>query len=182
MIGIDRAGGTSPAIMALSWRTVSSDWLSIAGGQRADIWRRDHVRQLGRSGDGIWSSARPTSIAALAIQFSRNAASSTRLPRDRLMKACGCMRPSAARPIRFSVCSLATARQTTKSDRTSRSSSGQPRLRARQLTAPQDWKTSPARLPRITGDALAGIAARHVGEFTFEGRGEREAIAPFHFG
>ena len=34
-----------------------------------------------------------------------------------MKKACGCIRASAACPIRFSVCSLAMARQTTKSER-----------------------------------------------------------------
>ncbi len=72
-------------------RTVSSAWLSIAGGVSPPIC--GVAMTFGNfvsSGDGIWSGARPTSIAAPAIRFSRNAAasaaSSTRLPRDRLMK------------------------------------------------------------------------------------------------
>ena len=36
--------------------------------QAADVRRRDHVRQPGERGDGIWSGARPTSMAQPAIR------------------------------------------------------------------------------------------------------------------
>src|ERR1700716_1782286 len=36
--------------------------------------------------------------------------------------------------------------------------------------------------PRVARNALAGIGPGHVGEFAFEGRGEREAVEPFDFG
>ena len=59
----------------------------------------------------------------LASSAAASAGSSTRLPRERLMKnAVGFMRAKAEAFMRFSVSSVATARQTTKSDRARRSS------------------------------------------------------------
>ena len=58
--------------MASTCRTVSSDWLSIAGGVRPPICGVAMTfGSFANSGDGIWSSARPTSIAAPAMRFSR---------------------------------------------------------------------------------------------------------------
>ncbi len=81
------------------------------------------------AGEGIWSAARPTSMAAPAMRRASSArasaASSTRLPRDTLMKnAVGFMRAKAASFIRFSVASVATARQTTKSASANKVSNG----------------------------------------------------------
>ena len=61
-------------------RTVSSDWLSIAGGVSPPICGVAMTfGSFASSGVGIWSSARPTSIAAPAMRFSRNAADKRRL-------------------------------------------------------------------------------------------------------
>ena len=61
-------------------RTVSSDWLSIAGGVSPPICGVAMTfGNFASSGVGIWSSARPTSIAAPAMRFSRNAADKRRL-------------------------------------------------------------------------------------------------------
>src|SRR6185436_15581592 len=117
--GFAAPGGTSPFTSASTWRTVSKAWLSLAGGVSPPIWGvAITFASRASSGDGIWSGARPTSIAAPAMRFSvktfSRAASSTRLPRDMLMKkASGFMRAKAAPFIRFSVSGLAIARQIT---------------------------------------------------------------------
>jgi hypothetical protein len=77
------------------------------------------------SGLGIWSGARPTSRAQPAIcpvsSARSNAASSTRLPREALMKtAVAFIAVNAAAFIRFSVSGVAGARHTTKSASASR--------------------------------------------------------------
>ena len=117
--GFAAPGGISPFTSASTWRTVSNAWLSLAGGVRPPIWGvATTLASRASSGDGIWSGARPTSMAAPAMRFSvrtlSRAASSTRLPRDMLMKkASGFMRAKAASFIRFSVSALAIARQIT---------------------------------------------------------------------
>ena len=98
---------------------MSKAWLSLAGGVRPPICGvAITFGNPASSGDGIWSGARPTSIAAPAMRFpasaASSAASSTRLPRDIFMKkASGFMRANAAAFISFSVSSLAMARQIT---------------------------------------------------------------------
>src|SRR6185437_5285759 len=82
--------GASPLMMKPTCRTVSSAWCSIACGVSPPTWGvAITFGSLASSGIGIWSGARPTSIAAPAMRFSRKAAaraaSSTRLPRERLM-------------------------------------------------------------------------------------------------
>jgi hypothetical protein len=148
--------------MALTWRTVSRDWLSSADGVRPPIW-------------------------GVAMRFSRNAADNARLVDEvaaRQFDEEGVPLHARQRRPPDQVFGLLVGDRETddkvRSDKQIVERSAAPGHGS--LPAPQDWKTSQARLPRITGDALAGIAARHVGEFAFEGRGERDAVAPFYFG
>src|SRR6266702_5742464 len=55
--------GISPAMIFSTCRTVSIDWLSIAGGVRPPMCGvAITFGSFANSGVGIWSSARPTSI------------------------------------------------------------------------------------------------------------------------
>ena len=109
---LGRPGQRSPR-PGLRWRAAS--------GRPCAAWR-PRRRGAARCGDGIWSGARPTSSAAPAMRLpsraAASAASSIRLPRDRLIrKASGRISRSCAAPIRFSVSSVATASGRTKSER-----------------------------------------------------------------
>src|SRR2546428_160795 len=111
--------GERPFSISPACATVSSDWCSIAGGvSPAACGVAITSRRAASRGVGIWSGARPTSIAQPARRPASSAASSacssTRLPRDTLMKkAPFFILANAAALIRFSVSPVALANGTT---------------------------------------------------------------------
>src|SRR5258706_4743223 len=83
--------GALPCTIAAACAAVSIDWCSIAGVvSPAACGVAMTSARAARRGVGIWSGARPTSMAQPAMRFSSsafaNAASSTRLPRATLMR------------------------------------------------------------------------------------------------
>ena len=91
VFGVHRALGRVPARMPAACATVSMDWCSIAGSVRPAVCGVAITSGRAASrGVGIWSGARPTSMAQPARRpessAASSAASSTRLPRDTLMR------------------------------------------------------------------------------------------------
>src|SRR6185503_15725686 len=122
--------GALPFAISAACATVSIDWCSIAGTVRPAMCGVAITSGRAASGSiGIWSGARPTSMAQPPswplFSAASSACSSTRLPRETLMRN----EPffifaSAFASIRFSVSSVATASGTTKSDSPSSFSKG----------------------------------------------------------
>src|SRR5262245_39459496 len=111
--------GARPFTISAAWAAVSIDWCSIAGTvSPAACGVAITSLRAARRGVGIWSGARPTSIAqparCPASSAASTAASSTRLPRDTLTRyAPFFICPIVFRLIRFSVSAVATASGTT---------------------------------------------------------------------
>src|SRR6185436_8483103 len=112
--------GALPFTISPACATVSSDWCSIAGCVSPAVW--GVAMTSGRDAslsDGIWSGARPTSMAQPPrcpdLSAASSASSSTRLPRETLMRYAPRFICFSVRSlIRFSVSAVATASGTTK--------------------------------------------------------------------
>ena len=123
LLGVDRAGrgiGPGRSRRPGAWSRAPDARSPAARGRRCAASRRRCAAARGAA-TASGPARGPTSMAQPAMRPSTRAASSAvssiRLPRDTLIRyALGCIRPSSAAPIRFSVSAVATASTTTKSD------------------------------------------------------------------